>query len=345
VGRTASVLTRLGARGAAAVAVGALLVAFYVFHRRLPNLPTGWDVAFVGLLLIPAVFALVWFALPLHRARGLLGVGLAFAALAVVTETAELHMVANFAKLAAATAVAFWFLGYFENALWVGLVAVLIPWVDAYSVWRGPTKHIIDERPEVFSALSYSFPLPGERQILVTWRHPLSGEPDGYEVHRTPGGRRNDEPLRDQNADGEVGWPEAELDARRDYVYEVVAVEGTRRTSVTGVARWRDANDGVRHGSPSADRDAPTSMELDSVDSSAKLGLPDLLFFALFLGAADRFGLRRGLTWLLMTASFGLTLGGTYVFDVDGLPALPLLAIGFLLANADVLWRRLRARS
>jgi hypothetical protein len=28
--------------------------------------------------------------------------------------------------------------------------------------------------------------------------------------------------------------------------------------------------------------------------------------------------------------------------DLGGLPALPLLSIGFLIANADVLWRRLR---
>jgi hypothetical protein len=39
-------------------------------------------------------------------------------------------------------------------------------------------------------------------------------------------------------------------------------------------------------------------------------------------------------------------LGGTMVLatelDVGGLPALPLLSVGFLLANADVLWNRLR---
>ena len=43
-----------------------------------------------------------------------------------------------------------------------------------------------------------------------------------------------------------------------------------------------------------------------------------------------------------MTASFGLTLSGTYFLEVDGLPALPLLAIGFLAANADLLWRMWR---
>jgi hypothetical protein len=30
------------------------------------------------------------------------------------------------------------------------------------------------------------------------------------------------------------------------------------------------------------------------------------------------------------------------LFDVGGLPALPLLALGFLLPNADLLWRAVR---
>jgi hypothetical protein len=78
--------------------------------------------------------------------------------------------------------------------------------------------------------------------------------------------------------------------------------------------------------------------------ASAQLGLPDVLFFALFVGAADRFGLRPKLTWLACTASFGLTLPLTAWLDVSGLPALPLLSAGFVLANADLLWRALRRR-
>jgi hypothetical protein len=74
---------------------------------------------------------------------------------------------------------------------------------------------------------------------------------------------------------------------------------------------------------------------------TANLGLPDLLFFALFLAASARFGLRPALTWLLMTLSFGLTLVFANLRD-SGAPALPLLAIAFLGANADLIWRRLR---
>ena len=70
--------------------------------------------------------------------------------------------------------------------------------------------------------------------------------------------------------------------------------------------------------------------------------MPDLLFFALFLGAAARWKLRVRLTWLAMTLSFGATLALTVWFDISGLPALPLLSFGFLAPNADILWRRLR---
>jgi hypothetical protein len=327
----------------AAAALLALLLAYYALHTRLPNLPTWLDIGFVGFVLIPAVFALIWLALPLRRARGLFPVAIAFAALAVVTETAGLEVVANFAKLAAATAAAFWFLRYFESALWVALVALLIPFVDAYSVWRGPTRHILDERPEVFTALSFSFPLAGERQSFVGWRPPLAGVPRGYDVFRQPGGKRNDEPVTDEDGDGDVGWLEGELDADRDYRYRVVALS-PGRPAVTGVARAEDTNEGPQRAGSTASRGAPTALEIESVDASAKLGLPDLLFFALFLAAADAFRLRTRATWLLMAASFGLTLALTYFFYLGGLPALPLLAIGFLVANADLLWRAFRTR-
>ncbi len=73
---------------------------------------------------------------------------------------------------------------------------------------------------------------------------------------------------------------------------------------------------------------------------AAFLGPPDILFFALFLATADRWRLRRFGTWLGMAAMYSLTLVLVNVADVGGLPALPFLSAGFLLANADLLWRR-----
>jgi hypothetical protein len=78
-------------------------------------------------------------------------------------------------------------------------------------------------------------------------------------------------------------------------------------------------------------------------DAFAHLGPPDIVFFALFLAAAARFGLRAGWTWAAMTGLLGLTLVLTVWVDVAGLPALPAVALGFLLPNADLLWRHWRA--
>jgi hypothetical protein len=75
------------------------------------------------------------------------------------------------------------------------------------------------------------------------------------------------------------------------------------------------------------------------------VGPPDVLFFALFLAAAERFGLRVAATWVGMTAFLGATLVLVWYWDeVAGLPALPAVCIGFLLPNADLLWRDLRRR-
>jgi hypothetical protein len=238
VGRATSLLDR---RAAAFAALVAGLGAYYVASDSLWDASLWWDVAWLAVVLIPAVFAVVWFLLPFWSARGLALVGGAFAVLTVLLSLADLGALANFSKLVTMTLIGFWFLTFFESVLWVALVASVIPLVDALSVWRGPTRHIVEEQPEVFTTLSFAFRIPGER-------------------------------------------------------------------------------------------------------STANLGLPDLLFFALFLAAAARFRLRPGWTWLAMTASFGLTIVLTVAFDVVGLPALPLLSLAFLAVNADLLWRAVRRR-
>jgi hypothetical protein len=238
VGRAAAVLT--SRRGAAFLALLAVLVAYYAVAPSLPRMTLWWEVVALSVLIIPAVFLLVWLALPLWRARGLLPVAVVFGALAVVCEVAELDILADFAKLAALTLVAFWFLSFFEALSWVTLVALIIPLVDAFSVFRGPTGHVLEERPTIFETIAFGFPVPGQS---------------------TP----------------------------------------------------------------------------------ARIGPPDILFFALFIAAAARFSLRVGWTWFGLTASFGLTLALAVWLDRGGLPALPFLSLGFLLPNADLLWRDVRA--
>jgi hypothetical protein len=237
VGRVAALLS---ARAAAFLILGLYLGVYYGWAESLPSFSLWWDIAIISLLVIPPVFALVYFALPLRTAKWLLPAGIGIAVLAAVLQIAGLDVLANFAKLGAVTLLAWWFLGFFETTAWVTVVALIVPWVDAVSVWRGPTKHIVTKQPELFTTFSFAFPVPGEA-------------------------------------------------------------------------------------------------------NTAQLGLPDLLFFALFLGAADRWDLRVRLTWAAMTLSFGATLALTAALDINGLPALPLLALGFLAPNADLLWRKLRS--
>jgi Na+/H+-dicarboxylate symporter len=236
VGRAPAVLERRERRASAFALLAVSLGAYYAFGDELADVSTRWELAFLALVLMPAVFALVWLALPFRRNGRLFVAALGFVALAVIFELADLDALANFAKLGLMTALGFWFLTYFESVLWVALVALVIPLVDSFSVWRGPTKHIVEEEPQVFDLFSFAFPSPGS-------------------------------------------------------------------------------------------------------ETSANLGLPDLLFFALFLAAAARWNLRVGWTWLALTLSLGATMLLAVEWGVSGLPALPGLAFGFLIPNADLLWK------
>jgi hypothetical protein len=242
VGRAAAVLSPR--RAAAFVALAVVVGIYYGTHESWFSLSLWGSIAWLSFLVIPAVFGFVWLALPAWALplRRLLAATVAFGALAVVLQATGASPVANFAKLGAMTFGAWCFLRFFEELSWVVLVALIVPFVDSYSVWRGPTNTIVNKHVEVFDALSFTFPVPG-------------------------------------------------------------------------------------------------------IDNGAKLGLPDLLFFALYLAAADRWRLRVGWTWLCLVASIGGTISLATALDVDGLPALPLLSLGFLLPNADLLWRAVRGRS
>jgi hypothetical protein len=218
------------------------LVAWDALAAELPSLTDGLDVALVAVVLIPAAFAVAWLVLPYTDAPRLLPAGLGLVALCFLLDLTGLGAAFNVAKLLALTLLGFWFLRLFEELSWVVLVAALIPWADIYSVYRGPTREVIEKQPSVFERVGVEFSLPG-----------------GHDA--------------------------------------------------------------------------------------ARIGPPDVFFFALFLAASKRFGLRVGATWVGMTLSLALTLLATYLFDVAGLPALPGIALGFALPNVDLLWRALRERS
>jgi hypothetical protein len=329
-------------RGVAFVALLAVLVAYYVVAHRLPEMTLGWEVVLLGAVLIPGIFGLVWLALPLWRANGLLPVGAALGALAAVCELAGLDLVADFSKLGALTLFAFWFMSLFETAVWVMIVALIIPAVDAFSVFRGPTGHVIEERPGIFETISFGFPVPGRRDILLDWEEPQVAAVRGYNVYRVSSrGATRREPL---NGDELIEGTSYALDGvptggKRSYIVESVETNG-RKSPSPPVPAPQPGDDSAAAPQPSAR--APQEVSATAEGSFARLGPPDILFFGLFLAAAARFGLRVGWTWAAMAASFGLTLALAVWFDVRGLPALPLLSFGFLLPNADLLWRQVR---
>jgi hypothetical protein len=233
VGGASAVLSR-NVRAAAFAVLAAGVGCYYAWSTSLWSASTWWDVAWVSLVVVPAVFAFVYLALPLRRFSATLPAGLAAVLVTWGLEAAGQDALANFGKLAAATLLGFWFIRLFETLGLVVFVACLIPWIDAYSVWRGPTSNIVSNHPGVFTSLSFALPIPGE-------------------------------------------------------------------------------------------------------SDAARLGPPDLLFFALFLAAAARFRLRVGATWVALALSFGATLAIAVGADISGLPALPGLSLGFLVVNTDLL--------
>lgn len=238
MGRAASLLAER--RGAAFVGVGACVLAWFIAAPHLPH-PGLWpDIVIVSAAVLPATLLLVFLALPLAGTgwRPLTAATGVLTLLAFAFSVADWGLPANFAKLWAAVAAGWLFLTLFEQLSWVVIVAVVVPFVDAISVWRGPTHTITAHHFGVYTAVAIAFLVPG-------------------------GG-------------------------------------------------------------------------------AAYLGPPDILFYALFLSAAQRWGLRVGWSWIATTGMYGATIMIANAANVDGLPALPFLSFGFLAANADLLWTRLR---
>jgi hypothetical protein len=218
-----------------------VLVGWYEASTHIGALALWPAILLISFVIMPACFLLVWFAIPLWSFRWTWAIGAVLVGLALLFSALHYPIGSNFCKLLALSVFGWWFLTYFEALSWVVIVALLIPWVDALSVWRGPTKSLTGKGHEhIFGALSVAFVVPG-------------------------GG-------------------------------------------------------------------------------AARLGLPDVLFFAVFLGAAMRFRLRPGWTFLAMLVGLGITmmLAIGLMGPDSGLPALPGISLGFLLPNIDLLWTRLR---
>ena len=85
------------------------------------------------------------------------------------------------------------------------------------------------------------------------------------------------------------------------------------------------------------------ALHVPGETSTANIGPPDIVFFALFLAAAQQFRLRVALTWISMTAFLSLTSAPRVLLGHRRLPAPPAVCWGFLLPNLDLIWRDVRA--
>jgi hypothetical protein len=224
------------------VVLGAAVGTWYVVSPHLPLLSVWPEIAIVALAVLPATLALALVALPLWPSRWMFPAAVVLVLVAVGTWQADWKLAANFAKLVAFVFAGWAFLRLFEEVSWIVIVALLVPFVDALSVFvpQGPTHEITSHHVEIYNAVAVVFLGTGDRGI--------------------------------------------------------------------------------------------------------QLGPPDVLFYALFLAAAARWRLRPGWTWFATTGMYALTVVTAQLADVNGLPALPFLSCGFLLANGDLLWRRLRPR-
>jgi hypothetical protein len=232
-------------RDAAFVVLFAAVVAWFVVAPHLGAVALWPTVLIISVGVLPATLLLVFIALPLARLRWhvllLLALGLALAALGC--SAAGWELAANFAKLWAAVFAGWAFLYLFADVALVVLIAVIIPIVDAFSVFTpgAPTHEIVKNHIAIYNDVAVAFVGP--------------------------------------------------------------------------------------HG------------------AAAQLGPPDILFYALFLGAAARFGLRPGWTWIATTGLYAASFPIAIATNADGLPALPFLSIGFLAANGDLLWKAVRKRA
>ena len=142
----------------------AAIVLYDAAAGRLPDLSESQDTAFVALVLMPALMSVLWLTLPIARGGMVViaGVGLTAAALALLLDAIGADSAFNAAKLLTFTLAGFAFLELFQELSWVVLVAALIPWIDSFSVWRGPTREVMTKHPGLFDRISIAFRLPGE---------------------------------------------------------------------------------------------------------------------------------------------------------------------------------------
>jgi hypothetical protein len=322
----------------AAVSIAALL-AYDATAMRFPDLSDWGDVLWTGIVLGVPLFGLVWLALPFsrrHRGWLLAAVGV-LVVVAILASLVGLASVANVAKLLAATAAGFLFVSFFEHASWLVAVALAIPVADTISVWRGPTHYIVTKQPSYFAADSVAFPPPGERVVELRWDS-VDGARRYVVTTVRPAHRHRFDVGKSRSLD-------LATDAHARYRIAVAAFDAQRKLAASALALPPECGCDVHpHRVPGSPQ---LSLRASTRNAAERLGLTDVVFFAVFLAGSWRFGLRPGWTWVGLV--LGVMLSGVAglfdPFGIGGVPALPFISFGFLVPNADLLWRSVREAS
>jgi hypothetical protein len=147
-------------RVAAFVAAAAVVVTWFAVAPHLPSVGLWPSLVIASVAIMPATLALVLIALPLWRERWLFPAAVALALIAFGCAQANWGLAGNFAKLWAAVFAGWAFIRLFEELSWVVLVAVVIPVVDTFSVYAGPTKIIVKDHFGTYTAVAIAFLLP-----------------------------------------------------------------------------------------------------------------------------------------------------------------------------------------
>ncbi len=150
-------------------AVFAAVIAWFLAAPHLPGLSLWPDIVLVSAVVMPLTLLLVPLGLPILRYGWRPVVfGAAVCALAAFAfSEAGWGLPANFAKLFAAVLAGWSFLELFEQLSWVVIVACVIPFVDAISVWRGPTHSITTHHFHVYLDVAIAFLVPAGRAAYL----------------------------------------------------------------------------------------------------------------------------------------------------------------------------------
>lgn len=154
------------------VAAVLLAAAWVAWSLLAPELDANGDLATVAVaaaVSLPLLAGAIVAALPIGEARPrwAIGAGVVALAVAIACILADAPLPASLAKAIAGAALGLLLGRLLEEPWHAALIAVLVAIVDMYSVFAGPTKEIVEQRPDVLDTVGIQFAAPGYEQAAI----------------------------------------------------------------------------------------------------------------------------------------------------------------------------------